>query len=339
MSDDEILHQYLTCTMCGFCRPVCPVYRVFENETCTPRAIVGLAYGLLRGELDVAQASATARLSVSCRACEVKCPSGVEILKVIRWLRRSAWRQGIGPEKKRSAVEYLKKGLSINGKQPRVEQQEDVEVVLFTGCCERTEYAVVEEVFKQLGVSYSVVEQLCCGLPLLLEGLEDLLREHQQRALSKLPREKRLVTACPGCAYMLKEAGLEVAWLPRFLSEKLKLHQLKPVDQRVVVHEPCFGLRYLNAGEDLDALLRQIPGLTLVKPEPWCGAMSFCCGAGCGWELRQEGDGPKLIRRERVNQLRGAAEKVVTACPHCYRWLSEEVPVLRIEELVRMALA
>ncbi len=70
--------QMLSCMRCGFCLPVCPVYRELGIESTSPRGWVALSRAVADNKLDT-----TKRLNklvyhcLSCQACVTACPSGV----------------------------------------------------------------------------------------------------------------------------------------------------------------------------------------------------------------------------------------------------------------------
>ncbi|HLI50315.1 MAG TPA: 4Fe-4S dicluster domain-containing protein, partial [Thermomicrobiaceae bacterium] len=66
------------CVQCGFCLPVCPTYRLFNDEESSPRGRIARLRAIVDGE--VAANAATLQTydeCLGCRACEPACPAGV----------------------------------------------------------------------------------------------------------------------------------------------------------------------------------------------------------------------------------------------------------------------
>jgi glycolate oxidase iron-sulfur subunit len=88
-------HSIDRCVRCGFCLPVCPTYRLVEDEVSSPRGRIALAKALIDGEIEPSSASlATFSQCVGCRACESACPSGVIFEEVLLYGREEVARVG-----------------------------------------------------------------------------------------------------------------------------------------------------------------------------------------------------------------------------------------------------
>ncbi len=86
-SDPNLYHALAgadLCVKCGACLPVCPTYRLNQDEADSPRGRIGLFQGLARGAL--APSAALARHlegCTDCRACETVCPAQVPVEFVV----------------------------------------------------------------------------------------------------------------------------------------------------------------------------------------------------------------------------------------------------------------
>lgn len=75
------------CMQCGTCSAVCPMS---DNMEITPRqAMLLLQHGLTEQVLE----SQTPWLCASCHSCQVRCPRGIEVTRVVEALRQIVLRE------------------------------------------------------------------------------------------------------------------------------------------------------------------------------------------------------------------------------------------------------
>lgn len=65
------------CVQCGYCTPVCPTYRLVEDEWDGPRGRIHLIKQLLEGTEPSANLQLHLDRCLTCRSCETTCPEGV----------------------------------------------------------------------------------------------------------------------------------------------------------------------------------------------------------------------------------------------------------------------
>ncbi|HZJ83978.1 MAG TPA: (Fe-S)-binding protein, partial [Syntrophomonadaceae bacterium] len=75
-----VKEQIMKCVRCGKCRSVCPVFAEVKNETVAPRGHVFMVQMLRDGVVEPSKA-VNERLTTCllCEACNVVCPSGIDI--------------------------------------------------------------------------------------------------------------------------------------------------------------------------------------------------------------------------------------------------------------------
>ncbi len=73
---------YRKCMQCGTCSGVCPVDGVTDI---TPRRLIHLA---MLGLKDAAMSYNMSRMCASCHACQIRCPRGLEVPRIVEAVRQ-----------------------------------------------------------------------------------------------------------------------------------------------------------------------------------------------------------------------------------------------------------
>jgi Fe-S oxidoreductase len=206
------------------------------------------------------------------------------------------------------------------------------EILLWRGCTYRNqlpeELKSIENVLRKLGIRFETIEEKCCGYPLFLAGY---LREADDLAVENakmLEPFELVVTSCPACLRSFKEIYQDrlhlvlphVLHLSQFLVNKgiMTNNQLKPVDMKVMYHDPCELGRELGIYEEPRKLLSLVPGIRLFE-QRFTREASACCGGGgllpaFSPSLATMAAARKLTQEDKVP---GDLDAVVTTCPQC----------------------
>ncbi len=358
------------CYQCGLCTGTCPwnLVRSFLVRRMMHEAQIGATDF---GSEDV-------WTCVTCRACVQRCPRGVEIIDVIRAIRRSVASLGIGviPDALRISAKNIAGVGNPLGEAPekRNDWAQELKVkdfaagtdVLYFPCCVPSYDADVKVVarstaaiFNKLGIDYGLIstEAKCCGEAIRKAGHEDTFMSLAQNNIELFSKSgvKTAVVASPHCYHTFKNeypelgANFEVLHVSQYLASLVEQGKLKPskkIEKKVIYADPCYLGRHNEIYDEPRSVLRSISGLELVE---FIDArdQGLCCGGGGGriWMDTPKGERFSDIRTEQA--LEKGADVIAVACPYCvlnYRdsvlsmGKGESIQVKDITELVAEAL-
>ena len=353
----EAGEAFMSCIQCGTCTSGCPWNQVSSYN---PRRI------LREISLDAGTDHSIDRAvwsCVTCNACGIICPRGIEIIDVIKAVRMLNVSNGKIPEPFKVPLNSLQAdGNPWNGvRDKRMEWAEDLDIpdfnaeheyCLFTCCttaydpdCQKAGRAL-PQLLTRAGVSFGTLgtDENCCGDPAhkLGEGkiFSGLAKKNTELFLRSGVR--KILTTSPHCLNAFRKNDTELAQsvasehYTELLDRLIAKGYLKPIgamDRIVTFHDPCYLGRHNGIYEAPRRILQSIPGLHLVemfnhKEE------SLCCGGGGGGAWRN----PPVEQRFGVLRIREAlgtgAEVIATACPYCIRMLTDAVRELRVGDRI-----
>ncbi len=241
------------------------------------------------------------------------------------------------------------------------------EILLWRGCIYREklpdELRSIERVLHKLDVAFDTIEEGCCGYPLFLSGYHGELRDLAVERAEEIAGFRLLITACPACLRAFKEVygkylGLrlpKVLHITQFLVEKveegvLTRNRLKPLNLKVMYHDPCELGRGMGIYEEPRRLLSLVPNLRLFE-QRFTREASACCGGGGLLpaffpSLAVMAAARKLTREDQVPE---DLDAIVTTCPQCIlnmrrgleMWVEgdlEDLQVLSLTQILDMSL-
>jgi len=195
----------------------------------------------------------------------------------------------------------------------------------------------------------------CCGdfvRRLGDEGLFQRLVHENMEAIKGLDFDV-VLTHCPHGYNTLKNeypvfgADFTVVHHTEFIFDLLSKGKIQ-VDKamkEIIYHDPCYLGRYNNVYDPPREVLNRISGK--VREFPFYRNKSFCCGAGGGHMWKHEERG-RRINDERIEQaIETGVKTVATSCPFCLAMLEDallmkglvaEMKIRDIAELVQEAL-
>lgn len=349
-----IASEFDQCIKCGLCLANCPVNHALFLEKYTPRGKIQLARRYARDEAAITDHYRDIFYKcLLCGACNVTCPSGVDLTEVFTHMRREIFeKRGITPAMKPALDSLMTRhNISREDNEERGDWREDIVdlpdhgyrkqkagLVYFVGCVAsffpmaQTIPQNMVQILSAAHVDFTVLggDEWCCGFPLIGAGAKDKIDEfvaHNVEKVQSLGAEN-VAFSCPSCYRMWREHYpddfnlLHTTQLIEQLIDKEAL-SFNELPWSVTYHDPCDLGR--NGGE-YDAprkILGAIPGLTLIEMED-NRAGSVCCGGGGNLEMTDPALSGSLSKRRIEDIRKTGAEKVVTACQQCVRTLKSQ---------------
>jgi Fe-S oxidoreductase len=341
--------EFNPCIQCGMCSAACPLAFAMDY---TPRRAIYMAK---EGLLDPVLQSNTLWLCVSCYNCTARCPTGLKVTDILfPALRDAAINAGVtlpGELKKgldntyrygnalgesaRKRIEWLKgAGVPV----PIASQlRRPFDVLWLVECYPSyhprnvVQSQAMARVLSALGVDFAILgpEERCIGDCERLsgeKGLFESLVEYNTSLLDKY-EYREIITSDPHAYNSLHRVypslvkTYPVKHYIHFLAERL--HLLKPllkhrVEARVTYHDNCCLGRMCGLYDAPRALLRAIPGVSLVEMA-FTRDNALCCGGGGAgmWldTVISQTAGERLSDRRIGHALATGAGILAVSCP------------------------
>lgn len=341
------------CYQCGLCTGTCPwnLVRSFIVRRMLHESQLGLVD--FEGE--------DLWLCATCGACVERCPRGVEIIDIMKALRKVVAEMGVATVP--DSLRITSKNISAVGN-PQGEPQEkraewaqqagakafsEGTEILYFPCCipaydpkvKRVAHATAN-VLNKAGVDFGILQSgdRCCGESVRKAGSEGVFQSLAQANMQLFTEAgvKKMVVSSPHCYHTFKNEypGLadkvEILHSTQYLAELLRDGKLKPAKQlnkKVAYHDPCYLGRHNSIYDEPREVLQSIPGVELIEL-PDMRENSICCGGGGGriWMETAKGERFSDLRLEHALGL--GADVLAVACPYCV--LNFDDSVLNMEK-------
>ena len=319
--------QIWSCTTCGACMEVCPVF--IEQM---PKLLQLRRY-----------------------LVEMKSHFPEELLNLFENMEQRSNPWGIAP------TERTKWCSQINVKPFDASS----EYLLYVGCAgafdsrNKLITLALANILDAAGISWGILgkDELCCGDSVRRLGNEFVFDKMAKDNVKTFKDKgvKKIITLCPHCFSTLKndykQYGFdgEVIHHADFINDllakgKLKLKKFADMG-KVVFHDSCYLGRHNDIYESPRSIISKATGKAPTEMDR-TGSKSFCCGAGGGRMWMEEHLGTR-INLERVSEaLKKNPDTVCVTCPYCMTMFedglkdknADKVAVKDIAEVVAEAL-
>ena len=371
MTSSVIKDWLHNCIRCGNCKyvfkdysPSCPSGDYFKFESYFASGRLWTAHGILKGEIAWDSSLLDPLFACSaCGNCEVQClaPHRHHIIDVIEELRHLAV-ESLGPlsahQKFADRIEEVHNPYGASHHERSLVDihglPQHASVVYFVGCTSNYREETIRDatisLLKKAEVDFTIVDEYCCGSPLLRTGQTELvqdLAEHNRSVIQDAGAMK-VVTSCAGCYRTLvkdyKKLGLdlevEVVHISQLLRDLFKEGSLLLKDtsshSKITYHDPCHLGRHMDeyqAPRDvLEFLPNELVEMELTKENTWCcGSGGGCKSAYSEWALS--------TASKRIDHAKETTASIlVSSCPFCKRAFTDvdddSLEILDLSELV-----
>jgi len=328
------------CYQCGTCETVCPWNRV--RKFFLRQMMRQSQFGLVPFD------SENLWLCATCRQCVRRCPRGVELIDVIRALRRLLVPDGVVPASipnLRSVMTSIASvGNPLRQEKDRAAWAEGLSVkpftegteILYFACCYpsydprlKKVAQATARILQAAGIDFGILgsKERCCGESVRKAGNETLFRHLAKENIKTFVDHgvKKILVSSPHCYHAFKneyaefQVRFEVVHTVQFLSELIEQKRLPfkgTYPKKVTYHDPCYLGRHNAIFDEPRTILRAIPGLELVEMDE-SREESLCCGMGGGriWMETERGERFADLRLHQA--VKAGAQELVTACPYC----------------------
>ena len=90
----EYKEEIHSCSKCGLCQSVCPVYKITGNDCTVSRGMFIMLKGLIRGDLKMTRKlNRYLDLCLKCGACSKFCPSDIDVVDIIASAKAEYFKQ------------------------------------------------------------------------------------------------------------------------------------------------------------------------------------------------------------------------------------------------------
>ncbi len=259
-----------------------------------------------------------------CKTCTEKCPYHLEMYQIVKDTRRELVNLGHFIEGHQIMRDTVLQHGNIYG-EPRPEighKKQNPEYALFVGCVgtyrEQEAAEKIMNLLDRLGISYSRVDEVCCGGVFPDVGFE-ASTEHAQQNVDVIRKTgaTKLLCTCPKCYRTFKDdprykdLGMDVYHLLEVLS---RFDFQKITDKKVTYHDPCDLGRHSGIYDQPRRIIKQIAPNFVEMPRS--RELAKCCGAG-GGVRGAYGVKSVNIARDRVTEADETAEILLTECFSC----------------------
>lgn len=313
--------KILSCSKCGLCQSVCPIYKITGNDCTVSRGHFIMLKGVINNELKMSKTiNKYLDLCLKCNACKKFCPSGIDVAEIVTLAKAEFFNSSKFAKFKSFIFKifiidfYFKFNnlFCINKKSKKYEKK----VVYFGGCNSKSNRDIIK-IFNRMGVEVISPDFDCCGLPFLLMGDLEQFNNYKNSFYKIIEKYKGydIITTCANCEKALnlyskfdEKQELKIKNIFKYMKENDFIPELKK-HKSVTFHKPC----NLDNFNDVIEILKNIKNLKYIQMEEY----DKCCGFNSIINFKEYKTMLKLFCKKYQNIKKSGAKIVLTSCFGC----------------------
>lgn len=315
-----------SCSKCGLCQSVCPIYQVTGNDCSVSRGHFIMLRGLIKGDLEMtSKINRYLDLCLKCGACSKFCPSGIDVVDIIVMAKNEYFKKHLLEKllswvQKNLIFDFGVKFASVFAKNVK-SKAFDKKVIYYGGCGGRLKgNASVVKILNACDIEVITPEFECCGIPLLMRGDIDNFERYIQDFVDKIKKTgiKEIVTTCASCEKALKDytkwsndsilKEIKVKNIYEYIRENELELTLRKKEQ-VTYHKPC----NINNFSDIEWLLNNTKNLEYIEMNDY----DKCCGLNGVAKISEYKILSKIFILKHKNIKSTRVKTVLTSCIGC----------------------
>ena len=306
-----------SCSKCGLCQSVCPVYKITGNDCTVSRGHFIMLKGFLKGELKMSKIiNKYLDICLKCGACSKFCPSGIDVVDIVALAKAEYFKLHKVEKTKTYLLKSLITGLNyINKHVKKVTSKNFEKKVIYFGGCGGANQNVIK-ILNSMNIEVISPDFECCGFPFFVNGDMQTFVQYMDKFYSLIEGYENydIVTNCATCEKTLKSytkwggKKINIKNVFEYIRENNLQFKLNK-HQKVTYHKPC----NMNNYSDVEYVLRNTKNLEYIEMKEY----DLCCGLEGIKNIKEHKIMSELFRQKRENIKNTGAKTVLTSCLAC----------------------
>ena len=186
-----------SCSKCGLCQSVCPVYKITGNDCTVSRGQFIMLQGIIKGKLKMSKTmNRYLDMCLKCGACSKFCPSGIDVVEIIALAKAEYFKLHKFEQFKTSILKLLIKLLNtFHLLIPKKKSKSFEKKVVYFGGCGGVNTNVIK-ILNSINIEVINPNFECCGFPFFVKGDMDSFKQYMNSFYSIFRNFKHIHNIC-----------------------------------------------------------------------------------------------------------------------------------------------